>query len=152
MCYQLTHGTFPWRGQDERELKLNIQNTRITYDYSLVSVELATFINQCLDKNPNTRIGIAEMMSNNWVRGAMGENSYRVSYGISINGVSTHARNSGVLVVRNNQGNVLTDRNMNAINPLRSYTAPKSISLNHIPSVTMLPLQAVPSLQLIDTK
>lgn len=37
MCYQLTHGKFPWRGQDERELKFNIQNIRPMIDLSLVN-------------------------------------------------------------------------------------------------------------------
>lgn len=115
-------------------------------------MELAALINQCLDKNPNTRISIGEMMGNAWVRGVVGESSIRVSYGISINGVSSHAngntggnRTNGVLVVRN--GNV----GARGVGTIRSYTAPKAISLNHIPSVTLLPLQlqAVPSLQLI---
>lgn len=59
MCYQLTHGTLPWKGVNEQQLKMNIQNTRVTFDYNLVSLDLIKFMTQCLDKNPSTRISIA---------------------------------------------------------------------------------------------
>lgn len=68
MCYQLTHGTLPWRGSSEQQLKLNIQNTKACFDYNLISLDLIKFINSCFDKNPNTRISIAEMMNHPWMQ------------------------------------------------------------------------------------
>lgn len=67
MCYQLTHGTLPWKGYSEQELKINIQNTKVCFDYNLISGDLIKFISQCLDKNPNSRMSIAEMFGQNWM-------------------------------------------------------------------------------------
>ena len=47
---------------------MNIQNNRVHFDYNLISLDLIKFISQCLDKNPNTRISVAEMMSHPWMQ------------------------------------------------------------------------------------
>lgn len=108
------------------------------YDYSLISIDLGTFINRCLEKNPNFRIGVSEMMGNYWVSMTMmGANN-----GVGLFSDPRSAKGQFV----NYGANEKMQKN---ISPMRSYTAPKSVSLNHIPSITMLPLQSVPFLQLI---
>jgi serine/threonine protein kinase len=59
MCYQLTHGTLPWKGATEHQLKQSIQNDRVNFDGNLVSTEFVKFVSLCLEKNPNNRISVA---------------------------------------------------------------------------------------------
>lgn len=58
MLYQLTHGYLPWKGLNEQELKNNIQNSKVVYDMGIVSMDFVMFVERCLDKNMNSRIGI----------------------------------------------------------------------------------------------
>jgi serine/threonine protein kinase len=60
MLYQLAHGYLPWKsnGSDKNMFKAEIQTIVFTYDSSWLSVDCIKFISRCLDKDPNTRIGI----------------------------------------------------------------------------------------------
>jgi serine/threonine protein kinase len=68
MCYQLTHGSLPWKGTNEQQLKLSIQNDQVNFDYNLVSGDFIKFVEQCLDKNPSNRISVAEMSGHPWMQ------------------------------------------------------------------------------------
>lgn len=68
MLYQLTHGYLPWKGLNEQELKNNIQNSKVVYDMGIVSMDFVMFVERCLDKNMNSRIGITEMAGLAWMR------------------------------------------------------------------------------------
>lgn len=155
MCYQLTHGTLPWKGANEQQLKMNVQNMRVIYDYNLVSADLIKFISQCLDKNPNTRMSIADMMGGPWmqsVKSVMDNlymplprdyfryNSPNICYKNNLNPAISHT-----------PVQVLGQRNMNMMPSFGSTMTPKSLN-NNLSTPTMLPhLSSIPSLQIGET-
>lgn len=70
MCYQLVHGKIPWKSNpsDKPAIIAQILNNVITFDSGWLSVDCIKFINQCLDKNANTRISIKEMLEHPWMK------------------------------------------------------------------------------------
>lgn len=70
MCYQLVHGKFPWKANqaDKQAIMNEVLNSTITFDSGWLSVDCIKFINQCLDRNPNTRISVKDMMNHPWMK------------------------------------------------------------------------------------
>lgn len=153
ICYQLTHGVLPWKGVNEQQLKMNIQNMRVIFDYNLISSDLIKFINQCFDKNPNTRISINEMMNHPWMQNVkpIMNNLYIPPFRQPYKYLSPCLgyKNVQTNFVNQTPVQVLGSRNMNLMPSFNNTMTPKSLN-NNLSVPSMFP-PSIPSLQIVQT-